>query len=131
MKKIDKNEIMRLRDAGMTHQKIADTLHYSTATVKKVLDENGYISKFLTFERSTCKYPIYPKEIRKLRERLKVGDRIRAGITRMQDDCTLQSREEICTIIGLHPHFCLVEDCRGHRECILYVDLVMKERTVV
>lgn len=130
MVKIDEKEIMRLRDAGMTHQKIADTLHCSTGLVKKVLDEKGYLSKFLTFERSTCKHPILLAEIIEKRESLRIGQNVYVDLRRENDDFKIEKSEQKCTVKEKYPHFCLVEDRRGHRECILYVDLVMKERAV-
>lgn len=127
-KKVDKDKVKRLRDRGMTYQGIADAMQCSMSTVKRILDEEGYLPRFLAFERMTCKHPILPEEIVKKRESLRTGQVIYVELRRENDDFKIEVSEQKCTIKEKYPHFCLVEDRKGHRECIQYVDLLIKER---
>lgn len=94
-KKVDKDEVKRLRDRGMT-----------------------------------CKHPILPEEIVKKRESLRTGQAIYVELRRENDDFKIEVSEQKCTIKEKYPHFCLVEDRKGRRECILYVDLLIKKRDI-
>lgn len=125
MRKYDRNQIKKMYLQGYCNEEIADRAGCTIDTLYHILSQEGLTR---TRGEECWKHPVYPIEIERYRKHLRVGEKIRAEIVRVDDDLRLKKIEEECTVIGIYKYFCLVRDRIGHRECVLYADLVVRER---
>lgn len=70
------------------------------------------------------KAPIYPVDIKKCRENLKIGQKVKIRILEWDLDLRQRTVYRMCTIEETHRWLFLAKDSRGRRYTVTYVDMM-------
>lgn len=120
---IEKIEQMRKEGANM--MKIAEEVGRCRSTVERVLKERGYtIGPPVTKNKETYKIPLYPKDIRKFRDTMQLGDAVY-----MQEDGIVQRYR----VVEKYTYFVRLETSgsrrRTRKTSASYVELIISGRS--
>lgn len=125
-KKLDRGEILKMHEAGIPVEEIANAIGCHVTTVTDILRMNGRTRKCL---EGHFKCPIHPLEIQGIKDRIQIGQIIWIEVQDMDGELRTRKKDEKCRVVEKHPHLLLALDSRGRRRTVTYAELAMRGRT--